>query len=56
MASVSNAASGAIIWQANTMDKFGHGVNSTHIYDNVRGVLTGLGKSGTGVNRGQYIN
>jgi len=48
--SVSNAASGAIIWQANSVDKFGHtisesfgnGVTTTHVYDNVRGVLTGL--------------
>jgi YD repeat-containing protein len=48
--SVSNAASGAVIWQANSMDAFGHltgerfgnGVTTTHIYDNVRGVLTGL--------------
>jgi len=48
--SVSNAASGAIIWQANRVDKFGHtisesfgnGVTTTHVYDNVRGVLTGL--------------
>jgi len=50
LASVSNAASGAIIWQAKTMDEFGHltgesfgnGVSTTHIYDAVRGTLTGL--------------
>ncbi|MDQ6959532.1 MAG: SpvB/TcaC N-terminal domain-containing protein [Mariprofundaceae bacterium] len=48
--SVSNAASGAIIWQANSMDAFGHvtsesfgnGVTTTRSYDPKRGVLTGL--------------
>ena len=48
--SVSNAATGAIIWKTNTMDIFGHitresfgnGVVTTHTYDNLRGTLTGL--------------
>ncbi len=48
--SVSNVATGAMIWQADTVDQFGHttsesfgnGVVTTHVYDNLRGVQTGL--------------
>lgn len=50
MQSISNANTGALIWQADSVDEFGHtisesfgnGVSTTHTYDAVRGTLTGL--------------
>jgi len=50
MASVSNATTGAVIWQANTVNEFGHttsesfgnGVVTTRVYDSLRGVMTGM--------------
>ncbi len=56
MASISNVATGVNIWQANTVDEFGHttserfgnGVVTNRVYDNLRGVMTGMqSNSGT---------
>ncbi|MBL4775975.1 MAG: hypothetical protein JKY87_08000, partial [Mariprofundus sp.] len=50
MTSVSNVATGTVLWQADTMDEFGHltsesfgnGVTTTRHYDAVRGTLMSL--------------